>query len=67
LIKILFETMHDFLDTSILDQNVMDILLMLGPACFSIDIEFVFGATGGYGRFAFFALSQIAVFDTVIS
>jgi hypothetical protein len=59
--------MHDFFDTSVLDENVIDTLLMLWPAGLIIHIELVFGATGSNGRFALFAFSEIVVFDTVIS
>jgi hypothetical protein len=59
--------MHDFFNTSVLDENVIDTLLMLWPTCLIIHIELVFGATGGNSRFALFALSVFVVFDAVVS
>ncbi len=67
LVKILFEAVYDFLDTSVLDENVIDTLLVLWPAGLFIDIEFIFCATGGNCWFALFALSEVVVFDAVVS
>ena len=59
--------MYYFFDASILDENVIDTLLMLRPACLIIHIELVFGATRGNGRFALFAFSVFVVFDAMVS